>query len=210
MISEGIDISEFCSRSYDWFKLFFYIKSIFLNSEHIVPDIWEFRVIESDIEKESEVEIFEKLKVPFSCILIEPEIELFFSVYIEIEIYDRNFRHTELFRYLESEVSSDHDIHTVRMSVCDNRIHETVSLDAFLEMLNLLRSMLTRIVLSRIEDTCLHIHYLMWDVWNDFFRWHKGEMKEYKWGVDSLYIFTLDLSRRRKNVFYIFLYSHLF
>lgn len=161
MLSEGIDISEFCRRSYDRFKFFFYIKSILLDSEHIVPDCGEFGVIESDIEKKSEIEILQEFKVPFSRILIESEIELFFLVYIKVEIYDRNFHHTELFRNLESEVSSDHDIHTIRMSIRDNRIHETVSHDTFLEMLDLLRSMLAWIVLGRVEDICLHIHYLM-------------------------------------------------
>lgn len=186
MISKSIDISEFCRRSYDWFKLFFYVKSIFLDSEHIVPDRWEFRVIESDIEKESEIKILQEFKVPFSRILIESQIELFFSVYMKVEIYHRNFCHAEFFRYLEPEVSSDHDIHTIRMSIRNNRIYETVSRDTFLEMLDLLRSMLAWIVLRRIEYLCLHIRYLMWDIWNDFVLWHKLKVKDKNGGVDHL------------------------
>lgn len=58
MLSEGVNISEFCCRSDYRFKLFFYIKPILFDSEHIIPDRGEFGVIESDIEKESEIEIF--------------------------------------------------------------------------------------------------------------------------------------------------------
>ena len=74
MLSEGVYISEFCYRGCDRSKFFFWIKSILLDSEHIVPDGGEFRVIEADIEKERKVKILQEFKIPFSRILIESQI----------------------------------------------------------------------------------------------------------------------------------------
>ena len=147
MSSKLDDVTGASGRFFD-LRLFFSEVELTLRG-FLVPDFIELLLIEVESEKQIDIERLEFLDIELTRVLIQTEVQLllFLGIGDRDEDYG-DFGHTEIFCDIQAEVTADDDVLAPRRIVADDRVDESESLNARLELSRLLLGVFARVVLG--------------------------------------------------------------
>ena len=145
-------------RLLDFLHRFVKIEIVIFRSDSIVPDLREIGIVESDFEKEFDIECLQFFQIPFSRIAVEPDIQFFLPLDArDGEIDNGRLGVAKFLHDCEAKVAADHDVLPLRSAVHDEGIDRAELPDAFFEVFFCGSIPSSRVICRRPEGCDFHL-----------------------------------------------------